>query len=105
MKSHTNSYHIRRLEDRGFILYSRITCCAMCDFCSSRTEYHTPIMSIDDEDIPVQVTYCSRNDVEKIEDTGVIPEWCPVMGMLSKWDGEAGDDLVDKTFKDLFPNS
>jgi len=105
MHNNQNSYHIKRMKGGGFILYSRISCCAMCDFCSSRTEYHTPIMSMDDDDIAVQVTYCTRNDSEKITDTGSIPEWCPVMGMLSDRDGEAGDDLVDQTFKHLFPNS
>ena len=105
MHNNQNSYHITRLKGGGFILYSRIKCCAMCDFCSSRTEYHTPAMSMDGEDIAVQVTYCSRDDREKITDTGIIPEWCPIMGMLSERDGEAGDVLVDQTFRHLFPES
>lgn len=104
MNSHTNSYHIVR-DKEGFVLYSRIKCCAMCDFCSSRTEYHTPIMSMDDEDIAVQITYCTRRDIDKITDTGIIPEWCPIMNILDARDHAAGDDLVDQTFKNLFPNS
>ena len=104
MHNNQNSYHIQR-DTKGFILYSRIKCCAMCDFCSSRTEFHTPIMSMDDESVAVNVTYCTRNDRDTIKDTSVIPEWCPVMELLQARDIAKNGDPVENVIKQLFPES
>ncbi len=104
MRSTPNSYHVVR-DKEGFVLYSRIKCCAMCEFCSTRTEYRTPIMSMDGEDIAVQVTYCTRRDIDTIEDTGVIPEWCPIIEILDSRDSDAGAEMVYDIFKSIFPQS
>ena len=104
MHNNQNSYHIQR-DTKGFILYSRIKCCSMCDFCSSRTIYVQPIMSADDESVQVQETYCTRHGVDLIKDTSIIPKWCPVMELLQARDVARDGDPVENVIKQLVPES
>jgi len=60
---------------------------------------------MDGEDVAVQVTYCTQRDIDKIEDTGAIAEWCPIIKILDSRDSDAGDEMAYDIFKSIFPQS
>lgn len=104
MHNQQNSYHIQRAKE-GFIIFSTVKCCAMCEMCSSSSEWHDPIMSMDDEQVEVKITYCVQRGQEKIEDTSKLPDWCPAMEILRDRDVLQHGDPVDNMFAVLFPES
>ena len=106
-RANKNSYHLQS-DTVGFIIYSRVKCCAQCEMCSTKTEYQEAgFGSWDDDPIPIQVTYCTQHhdSKDKIKDTAVLPAWCPMMKILYDRDVAAKGDPVDNALKSIFPNS
>jgi len=104
--SRTTSYHIQSATD-GFIMYCRVKCCAQCEFCASKTEYHHPVMSWDDDPVPIQVNYCTKHNVseDKMTDTSVIAPWCPMVKILADRDAANKSESVADALVSVFPNT